>query len=129
MLAIEAQASMYQMTGLLIAHRVLNPIGTLDNVASSYANSIRQQYLEYSHMVGPGARLHHVTFPNFVAALEIPHISKGLWQQDGAFSSVAPNCVGKMLALIEYVWIKRYQGSESFLFDLIDSGPGFVVVP
>jgi len=125
---MKTQASMYRAAGLLIAHRMLNPIGTLDDIAHAYANNIMLESSSYSASIGPGASLQNATFPILIAALEIPHIwreiSRGI-----PLLSVAPVCVAKMSALVEYVWTKRICGSMSLIFDLLDEGPDFLVIP
>ncbi|RFU30675.1 hypothetical protein B7463_g5651, partial [Scytalidium lignicola] len=37
---MQTQVSMYRTAGLLLAHRLLNPIGTLDDIARNYAEDI-----------------------------------------------------------------------------------------
>jgi len=127
-LGMKAQALMYQMAGLLTAHRFLNPIGTLDDVANSYANSIMHIFSRYSALVGPGTRLHNIAFPILMAALEISSVPKEIWK-GMTLLTLAPTCVAKMLTFVEYVWAERRCGSTRLIFDLIDSGPDFVVVP
>lgn len=125
---MKAQASMYQMAGLLIAHRILNPLGTLDDLASSYANSILLEFSKYSASVGPDTTLPYVAFPILMAAFEIPNVPNELWKSITLLSA-APVCAAQMLGIVEYVWIQRRFGFAGFIFDLVDDGPDFTVVP
>lgn len=127
-LGMQAQASMYRAAGLLIAHRILNPIGTLDDIAGAYANSILLEFSKYSASSGPGTRLQFVTFPGFMATLEIPDAWKEI-RKTIPLLSVAPACRAKMSAFVKFVWMKRNCGSTSFMFDLVDEGPDFLVIP
>jgi hypothetical protein len=129
-LAMKAQARMYRSAGLLIAHRTLNPFGTGDDLASSYAHAILFEFTKYQKAMkpDPGARLHNVAFPVLVASLEIPDIAQDVW--DGITSlTVAPLCFAKMQALLACVWAERRAGSTSFMLDLVDDAPYFVVIP
>jgi hypothetical protein len=125
---MEAQASTYRAIGLLIAHRNINPIGTLDEIACSYAGSIMLDILNYSTLVKQGTKLKNVAFPILMASLEISDISKDIWDNI-LLKTVAPESIIKMSALINHIWIKRNAGSTSLIFDLIDTGPDFVVYP
>jgi hypothetical protein len=127
-LRMEAQASMYRTAGLLICHRLINPIGTQDDIATSYANSIMLDFSKFSVLVKPASRLQNITLPIFMAALEIPDASKEIWRSI-ALLTVAPKCVAKIMALVDYVWIERNCGCTRFLFDLVDDGPDFVIIP
>jgi hypothetical protein len=127
-LRMKAQASMYRTAALLVCHRILNPIGTLDDVAISYANSIMLDFSKYSALVGPVAILQNVAFPILMATLEISDVSKEIWKHV-ALSAAAPEFVAKISALVEYVWMERCCGFTGFIFDLVDNGPDFVVIP
>ncbi|KAN0099809.1 hypothetical protein V8E51_013584 [Hyaloscypha variabilis] len=127
-LGMMTQALMYQTTGLLIAHRILNPLGILDDVAKSYANSILLNFTMYLTSVGPGTRLSFGGFPILMAALEIPDVPKEVWESISLLAA-APVCAAKISGIIEYVWMKRYCGSADPIFDLLDAGPAFTVVP
>lgn len=125
---IEAQTQMFRTAGLLICHRIQHPIGALDNLAASYANEILLAFYKYSTLLSPGTRLQNVAFPILMAALENPDIPKEIWAMID-LSVASPACAEKLLALIEHVWMQRDGGSRSYLFDLIDDGPAFVVIP
>lgn len=127
-LRMEAQASIYRTAALLVCHRLLNPIGTGDDVARSYADSIMLDFSKYLTMVGPGVRLKNITFPIFMASLEIPDVSKEVWEGI-ALSAVAPTCVAKILDFVDYVWMERNRGRTKYLFDFVDGGPDFVIIP
>lgn len=126
-LAIKAQALMYRSAGLLVAHRLLNPIGTLDDIASLHASNIMLEFSQYQDSAGPDARLHHVAFPILMASLEISDVPQEVWESIPSLA-VAPVCAAKMQAVVEHVWMERLCGSTSLLFDLIDTGPDFVVL-
>lgn len=127
-LKMKTQASVYRTAGLLIAHRILNPIGTLDDIASSHANDIILECTKYLASAELGAGLDNITFPILMAALEIANLPQEIWKSI-TLLAVAPICVAKMSSLVQYVWIKRYSGSTSFLLDLVHSGPDFVICP
>jgi hypothetical protein len=127
-LKMEAQALMYHKTGLLICHRVLNPLGTLDYVGIQYAEDIMKLVSKYSALLTPGTKLQNVTFPVLVAALEIADISKEIWEEMPLLAA-SPTCAQKMRCFIEFVWLQRRRGCTSFIFDLVDEGPEFVVIP
>lgn len=122
------QAFMYQMAGLLMVHRILNPIGTRDDVASSYANRILLEFLRYSASVGQHARLPFVTFPILIAALEIAHVPKEIWDSIKLLSA-APDCASQISGAVEYVWVRRNSGFAGCIFDLLDNGPSFTIIP
>jgi hypothetical protein len=126
--AMHAQALMYRTAGLLIAHRMMNPIGTLDDTASCYANSIILDFMSCSTSLGPGESLHNVAFPILVAALEIPTVPSEIWKSIKLLA-IAPACVTKILDLVDHVWLKRRLGSMSFLLDLVEDGPDLVILP
>lgn len=115
-------------SGLLIVHRILNPIGTLDDVASSHAYNILLEFLKYLALVGPGTTLPNTVLPILMAGLEIPNIPPETWNSV-TLAAVAPACMSKLLALVEYVWMQRDCGSTSFLFDLVDNGADFIIFP
>ncbi|KUJ18210.1 uncharacterized protein LY89DRAFT_41780 [Mollisia scopiformis] len=123
-LKMEAQASMYRTASLLICHRLLHPIGTEDDIAISHANSILLDYARYSALVS----LQMVTFPILLAALEVEDVDEGIWKSMPLLAA-APTCIGKMGAFVEYVWMRRLSGCTGFIFDVVDSGPEFIVVP
>ena len=127
-LAMEAQAQMYRLVGLLIAHRTLNPLGTGDDLASSYANAIVFELTRYRKLTGMGVQLHNVAFPIFVASLEILEIPEEVWKSIASLT-LAPLCFAKMEALRAFVWAERSAGSTSLLYDLVDEGPSFVPMP
>ena len=127
-LHMTAQVSMYHTASLLIHHRVLNPLGTQDDRALWYANNIMADFDRFSALLVPGSSLKNVTFPVFLAMLETREASDELSKRS-AWTNVAPRCVAKLSALIAHVWKNRDCGFVGFLFDLIDSGPEFVVLP
>ncbi|KEF63160.1 uncharacterized protein A1O9_01136 [Exophiala aquamarina CBS 119918] len=126
-LGMKTQASMYKSAGLLIAHRLLNPIGTQDDVAQWHANNIMLDFLRYPELVGPDAQLRQVGFPILIAALELPDPMSEIWQSIPLLK-VAPICLAKLKSLVEYVWTERRQGYSGYLLDLVDQGPDFVVI-
>jgi hypothetical protein len=127
-LKMEGQASMYRTAGMLVCHRVMNPIGTSDDVASSYALSIIIDFSNYSALIEAGTKLQNVVFPIFMAALEIPNLSTEIWNMV-SLSAAAPMFIAKVSALVKYVWAERHCGSTRFLFDIVDDGPAFIVIP
>lgn len=127
-LKMEAQASMYRTAALLFCHRILHPIGTLDDVARELADSIMSDFSRYSALLKPGSRLQNVGFPILLAALEIQDLPKDIWGLI-TLSAAAPIFVAKVSAMIDWVWKERCNGSTSFLLDLIEQGPDFVVIP
>ncbi|RDW74845.1 hypothetical protein BP6252_05987 [Coleophoma cylindrospora] len=125
---MQAQASMYRNAALLICHRMLHPIGTLDDTALQYARSIMDDFSKFSALVPPGTTLQNVTFPILIAALEIRNVPKETWRNI-ALSAAAPTCVAKMLAFVEYVWVERELGFTDFILNLVDTGPDFDAIP
>lgn len=125
---MEAQASTYRTAGMLVRHRVLNSIGSSDDVASTYARSIILDFCNYSALIKPGTKLKSVVFPIFMAALEISNLSEEIWNMI-ALSTAAPASVTKLSALVEYVWGERHRGSTRLLFDMVDDGPTFIITP
>jgi hypothetical protein len=126
-LRMQGQASMYRTAGMLVCHRLSNPIGTLDDIALAYANSIMLEFSEYSASLTPGTTLQNITFPILMASFEITDISREIWQSIPLLAA-APILVTKTLDLVDYVWRNRDCGTTSFLFDLIDSGPDFIAI-
>lgn len=127
-LGMRTQAQMYRTSALLIVHRMLNPFGTGDDTAISLANSILHDFLQYQEMTGSAASLHNTAFPVLLASLEISDMPTVIWNSIAMFN-LAPVCLAKMQALVESVWTTRLNGSRDYLFDLVDAGPDFVVVP
>lgn len=127
-LGMETQAHMYRTAGLLIAHRILEPIGSGDDAGRSLANSILQDALQYQEILGSGKSLHNAVFPVLMASLEIPQVPPRIWNSFTVLN-LAPICSAKLRELIEYVWIQRRHGSFDYLLDLVNAGPDFVVLP
>ncbi|KAK0119208.1 hypothetical protein ONS96_012271 [Cadophora gregata f. sp. sojae] len=127
-LKMEAQAAMYRVAVLLFCHRILHPIGTLDEVAKEHAHLIMSEFSRYSAMLKPGTRLQNVGFPILLVALEIPDLPKDIWNYI-TLSAAAPVFMSKISVLIDWVWMKRSNGCTSFLLDLVKRGPDFVVIP
>lgn len=127
-LGMDVQARMYRLAGLLIIHRLLNPIGTRDDVASNYASSILVELSAYAASVGPGKSLPNVAFPILMAAFEIPEIQTEVWESM-AMLHVASVCAAKMMTAVEHAWKERRHGFRGCIFDLVDRGPKFIVVP
>ena len=127
---MQDQAAMYRTVGLLIVHRLLHPIGTLDDFAGIYAEDIM---LHLSNCSGPhntpvAQLLQHVRFPVLVAALELGTLPEHV----GASSVVpgkAPLVLSMMLDVVEYVAERRRTGYTGYLFDLLDERPDNVVLP
>jgi hypothetical protein len=127
-LAMTAQASMYRTAAMLIVHRLLNMIGTADDSAKAYAGDIVLNLQEYLISLGQEEKLQHTVLPMFLAALEIPNLASQIW---GCLSLLkAPSiCLKKLLAVVEYVWEQRSRGFSGFMFDLLETGPDFTIVP
>ncbi|KIW16174.1 hypothetical protein PV08_06225 [Exophiala spinifera] len=139
-LEMQSQAVMYRLAALLLVHRIWNPIGSLDDTATHYAQDILDEMSRFRAAAAaaaaaatppsptPPAKMHNVAFPLLVASLEIAAVPKDIWQ-NVSLSSFAPLCVTKIQALIEHVWAERRRGSREFMLDLISTGPNFMVVP
>jgi len=127
-IGMEIQSSLYRTASLLLIHRIINPIGTHDSVAISLANSILLEFSRYSAHTVPGLQVPYVAFPVLLATLEDPNVSMEIWESMPLLA-LAPICVGKIVAFVEYAWDKRRNGFEGFLYQLVDSGPEFIVVP
>ncbi|KAG4431312.1 hypothetical protein IFR05_013209 [Cadophora sp. M221] len=127
-LKMEAQAAMYRTAALLFCHRTLHPIGTLDNVAREHADSIMSDFSKYSALLKPGESLQNVGFPILLVALEIQDLPKNVWKYI-TLSAAAPVFEAKISAMIDWVWMERSSGSTSFLLELVERGPDFVVIP
>lgn len=127
-LAMTAQASMYRTAAVLIVHRLLNMIGTADDSAKAYAGDIVVNLQEYLISLGREEKLQHTMLPMFLAALEIPNLASQTW----AYLSLlkAPSiCLKKLFAVVEYVWEQRSRGFSGSMFDLLETGPDFAIVP
>lgn len=127
-LGMKAQAMMYQSAALLIAHRLVNPIGTLDDVAWVHANSITFEFLTYQALAGNVVQLQQVGFPILIAALELADFPDEIWQSLPLLNA-APQALSKLKAIIDYVWTERRQGYTGNMLDLVDQGPEFMVIP
>lgn len=125
--AMRAQALMNRTVALMIIHRITNPIGTQDHVAKSYADSIVAELSHYMAVAGPGKTLPHTAFPLFMAMLETTELPKEFWDNI-TLKKVIP-VSRKLSAVVEFVWKKRLAGFTGSMFDLIDNGPDFVIVP
>ena len=127
-IGMKTQAAMYKSASLLLAHRLVNPIGTGDDVAKWHASGVMVEYLRYPELAGENAQLRQVGFPILIAALELLDLPDDIWQSIPLLKA-APICLAKLKALVEYVWMKRQQGYIGYLLDLVDQGPDFVVIP
>lgn len=126
-LGMKTQAAMYKSAGLLLAHRLVNPIGMRDDVAKWHASNIMLEYLRYPELAGKNAQLQQGGFPILIAALELPDLPNEIWQSIPLLKA-APICLAKLKELVEYVWIERRQAYSGYLLDLVDQGPDFVVI-
>ena len=129
-MGMEIQASMYQKASLLKAHRVCSPIGTEDLIAVSLAQQILLEFSRYSTLVDVenGAKMPYVVLPILLAALEISDVSREIWDSM-ALLSLAPVCAGKIADFVEFVWERRRHGFAGYMWELVDEGPDFIVVP
>lgn len=127
-LSMKTQALMYQNAGLLIAHRLVNQIGTQDDVALLHAENIVLEFLSYQELAGKDVQLQQVGFPIFIAALELPDLPNEIWNSIPVLSA-APTALAKLQASLDYVWKERWQGYSGYMLDLVDQGPEFVVIP
>ncbi|KAK5064421.1 hypothetical protein LTR84_000254 [Exophiala bonariae] len=127
-LGMKTQVLMYQNVALLIAHRMLNPIGTQDDTAWEYANSITLEFLTYQALAGNVVQLQQVGFPILIAALELAEFPDEIWDSIPLFNA-APQALIKLKTAIDYVWTKRRHGYNGYMLDLVDGGPDFVVIP
>lgn len=126
-LKLRAQAAMYHVASLLLCHRVQYPVGTHDDVAQAHAASILAEFSKFTALIRPGTGLQNVTFPVLLAALEDEQVSGRIWDFM-RLPAAAPVAVGKLHALLQFVWKQRNSGSASCLFDIIDQGPDFIAL-
>ena len=127
-LAMTAQASMYRSAAMLIVHRLLNTIGTADDSAKGYAGDIVVNLQEYHLSLGQEEKLQHTVLPMFLAALEIPNLAHQVWPCLSLLK--APSiCLKKLLAVVENVWKQRSKGFSGSMFDLLESGQDFAIIP
>jgi hypothetical protein len=127
-LRMETQAAMYRSAGLLLCHRIRYPIGTLDDIAISFASSILFEFSKYITLCGSTTELPSVTCPILLAAFEIPDVSAEVWERLPLLHA-AHTCFVQTLSFVNYVWLRRRCGYEGFVFDLVDDGPAFTVIP
>ncbi|KIW92612.1 uncharacterized protein Z519_06459 [Cladophialophora bantiana CBS 173.52] len=127
-LAMTAQASMYRAAALLTIHRLFNLIGTADDIAKAYATEIVAKLHEHLVSLGQEEKLQHTALPMFLAALELPNLAQETWTRLSLLK--APSiCLKKLAAVVEFVWEQRSSGFSGSLFDLLEAGPEFVVIP
>ncbi|KIW68539.1 hypothetical protein PV04_04478 [Phialophora macrospora] len=128
LLAMTVQAAMYRSAAVLVIHRLFNPVGTADDIAKTYADDILATLQEYLLPVGQGEKLQHIVLPIFLAALEIPNLAKETWACLSPLK--APSfCLKKLSAVVGFVWEQRLSGFSGSMFDLLETGPDFVVIP
>jgi hypothetical protein len=122
-----AQAFMYRTAALLIIHRLINPIGSADDIARSYGSSIISALSDY-FSIFPTTKLQHVTVPTFLAMLEtgkLPEEILGKLTKLGGASVVT----SKLALAVEVAWERRLNGFHGSIFELMESGPDFNIVP
>lgn len=122
---MRTQALMYRASGLLLIHRLRNPLGIKDNVARSYADNIVLELLGYLALAKPDERLPNAALPLLLAMLEIPGLPKGLWSK----INTPWICITKLCAFVEFIWTARRNGFAGLWFDLVDQGLDFVILP
>jgi hypothetical protein len=125
--AMRAQAFMNRTAALMIMHRIRNPIGAKDDIAKLYADSIVTELCQYLALVAPGKMLPHTSFPLFMAMIETTDFPRE-FRDNITLKKVIPVC-SKLLAVVDFVWTKRLAGFTGSMFDLIKSGPDFVIIP
>ena len=127
---MHAQPAMYRAVGLLIVQRLLYPLGTLDDIARTYAEDIMLHLPRCSapHNSQLAQTLHSVRFPVLIASLELSTVP-----EDICASSVTlgerPLVLSRMRDVVEHVAERRRAGYTGYLFDLTDAGPDFAVLP
>lgn len=126
--AIITQANMYETAGLLVAYRLLNPLGVLDDVAIQYPKTIMTEFSTFSALAGPDTKMPFVAFPITMAAFEVPDVPTFIWDRITMLAA-APVCAAKLSNIVEYVWTERRLGFLGNIVDLIDWGPEFTTVP
>ncbi|GMF73078.1 unnamed protein product [Aspergillus oryzae] len=127
-LSMRTQATMYRTAALLLIHRLRHPLTFEDMTATALASDILDARSRFFADAGTGVKLQNTTFPLFLALLEIPISLEGLWESS-TWLRTRPACVDRLFVFNQYYWDQRRSGFNGSLFDLIESGPGFVPGP
>lgn len=127
-LQLNTQASMYRTASLLLIHRILNPIGTNDYVAKAYADTIALDLSNYLSAASPRKKVQFVSVPIFLAMLESRALSEEIWKNLKMMDGPSLG-LDKLAKAVDAAWKKRDAGFTGSVFDLLKSGPSFVVLP
>ncbi|KAJ9632903.1 hypothetical protein H2204_007471 [Knufia peltigerae] len=127
-LQLNTQARMYRTAALLLIHRIMNPMGTNDYVAVAYADTVALELSNYLSAAAPRKKLQFVFVPIFLSMLESRTLSEEVWKSLKIMDGPSLG-LDKLAKAVKAAWDKRDAGFSGSLFDLLESGPSFVVLP
>ncbi|KAL4869203.1 hypothetical protein BDV12DRAFT_168467 [Aspergillus spectabilis] len=126
---MHTQATMYRTASLLFIHRLRHlPMKPEDTNATSLASEIIDARRQFFADAGSSAKLQNAAFPLFLALLEIPIPTEGLWESS-TWLRTRPVCVDRLFGFVRYSWDQRRLGFGESLFELVEDGPEFVPLP
>ena len=126
--SIRTQAILYRLAGLLLIHRLRHPLGSHDGVAVSLANEILSERTAFFANQGNDVTLQNAGLPVFLALLEVPLAPEDVWKTSTRLR-VRPSCVDKLNSFHSFFWEQKLAGFNGSLFELVDRGPEFTVLP
>lgn len=126
--SIRTQAVLYRLAGLLLIHRLRHPLTSHDDTAVSLANEILDERTAFFTNQGSDVTLQNAGLPVFLALLEVPLPAEDVWKTSTRLR-VRPSCVDKLNAFYQYFWEQKLAGFNGSLFELVDRGPEFTVLP
>ncbi|PKY03721.1 putative Zn(II)2Cys6 transcription factor [Aspergillus campestris IBT 28561] len=125
---MRTQAVMYKLASLLLIHRLRYPLTSHDDTAASLANEILAERTAFFSRQGSDATLQNVGLPLILALLEVPLSIDDMWESSTRLR-VRPICVDRLISFHRYFWEQRLSGFNGSVFELVDRGPTFVVLP
>lgn len=126
--SMRTQAIMYRLASLLLVHRLRYPLTCHDDTAASLANKILAERTAFFSSQGSDVTLQNAGLPLFLALLEVPLSIDDMWKSSTRLR-VRPVCVDRLISFHRFFWEQRLSGFNGSVFELIDRGPTFVVLP
>lgn len=126
--SMRTQAVMYRLASLLLIHRLRYSLTRHDDTATSLANEILAERTAFFSNQSSDVTLQNVGLPLFLAVLEVPLSIDDMWKSSTRLR-VRPVCVDRLISFHRYFWEQRSSGFNGSVFELVDRGPAFVVLP